>query len=195
MIIFKGKTSRCVAGVPLDEQAIITWNENAWNTTTTCVQYLNEFLDPQLRNYRLLIVWDNFSVHTSPDVLNTIKEKGWYYGMLPPNATSLIQPLDVVVNKPFKDRVRALYNNKLVEGGVTLKVSHAQLYEWVVTAWSQIVPELCHKSFHVCGLGVAPFPDSDECKTIYWRKLKSLQDEITHSELPSIHKLFPYLFS
>ena len=41
---------------------------------------------------------------------------------------------------------------------------------------------------------LAPFPGANECKQLYWRKLKSMQDEVKSSDLPSIRVLFDKLF-
>ena len=53
-------------------------------------------------------------------------------------------------------------------------------------SWSQITDDMCGQSFGVCGIDFAPFPGSSECKQIYWRKLKSMQDEVKSSDVPSI---------
>jgi hypothetical protein len=62
--------------------------------------------------------------------------------------TSQLQVLDVVVNKSFKDHLRQLYNDWLLEGihaltpgGKLKKPSVTMLGEWILIAWGRISSE------------------------------------------------------
>jgi len=45
------------------------------------------------------------------EVLELLKEKGGVE-LIPGGTTSLVQPLDIMVNKPFKDHLRDLYDTR-----------------------------------------------------------------------------------
>ncbi|EPZ32072.1 hypothetical protein O9G_005323 [Rozella allomycis CSF55] len=49
---------------------------------------------------------DNFSAHKTPEVAALLNEKNITALFLPSNMTSVLQPLDVGCNKPFKDYCR-----------------------------------------------------------------------------------------
>ena len=80
---------------------------------------------------------------------------------MPEGCTSLVQPLDVVVNKVFKDKIRALYEKWLKDFGLkehnrtkkgNLKApSSVTILRWIDTAWSQIDSELIIKAFKSTG--------------------------------------------
>jgi hypothetical protein len=70
--------------------------------------------------------------------------------------TSQLQVLDVVVNKPFKDRLCCLYEERLLSGNCPLtpagniRPSEAVLGQWIKTAWDDISPESIVKGFKKC---------------------------------------------
>jgi hypothetical protein len=68
--------------------------------------------------------------------------------IIPEGMTSQLQVLDVVINKPFKDRLRCLYGEWLLTGNCPLtpagnirRLSEALLGQWIKTAWDDISPE------------------------------------------------------
>ena len=52
----------------------------------------------------ILLLGDNLGSHFNADLLSLAKEKNVYFAMLPPNATHLLQPLDVAVFAPMKSQ-------------------------------------------------------------------------------------------
>ena len=53
-----------------------------------------------------------FSAHKSRKTRATIDEHGYAVAYIPSNTTPLFQPLDVTVNKVFKERVYAILNSE-----------------------------------------------------------------------------------
>lgn len=54
-----------------------------------------------------------------------------------------LQPLDIGVNKPFKDRLRRKWNNWMEIGNTTCRghfksASVSLLLQWIVEAWDEI---------------------------------------------------------
>jgi hypothetical protein len=71
--------------------------------------------------------------------------------------TSQLQVLDVIVNKPFRDRLHCLYGEWLLSGNCPLtpaenirRPSEALLGQWIKTAWDDISPESIVKWFKKC---------------------------------------------
>ena len=54
----------------------------------------------------LLLVWDQFQAHMTEKVKENLKALKNTQAMIPGGLTSVLQPLDVVINKSFKDRSR-----------------------------------------------------------------------------------------
>ena len=52
------------------------------------------------------LVWDSFSAHLTDTVKQQLRENKTATAVIPGGLTSLVQPLDVCLNKPFKDRLR-----------------------------------------------------------------------------------------
>lgn len=64
---------------------------------------------------------------------------------------SILQPLNVVLKKPFKDRVRELYNEWML--GNNPKTPAGRLRRTplrTVCGWESLPEEMVHKPFHKC---------------------------------------------
>jgi len=55
------------------------------------------------------VIFDEFKGQTTDNVLSCLDENNILYVMVPPNCTDQLQPLDVSVNKPAKDFLRAKF--------------------------------------------------------------------------------------
>ncbi|GFW64794.1 DDE-1 domain-containing protein [Trichonephila clavipes] len=72
---------------------------------------------------------------------------------------SLVQPLDVCINKPFKQNLKGQWNIWIQEGEKSFtkggQMRHASLEivcEWIIKAWNEIKPDLIQKSFKKCSI-------------------------------------------
>ena len=63
-----------------------------------------------------LLVWDMFVVHHSEKVKKVAENLKTTIAVIPGGLTSLLQPLDVCLNKPFKDNVQQLWANWISSG-------------------------------------------------------------------------------
>ena len=67
-----------------------------------------------------LLVWDSFHGHLGDDTKRLLSEMKTDLAVIPGGLTSVLQPLDVSVNKPFKDNIRKLYAQWMAEGDTVL---------------------------------------------------------------------------
>lgn len=103
-IIFKGTTYRCINNILLNEQCTLSYQNNAWCNENQFIKFLS--LLPV--DKKILLICDNFKGHCSDKVINFIKKNLPLTKLLllPSNTTSILQPLDVGINKPFKSFIK-----------------------------------------------------------------------------------------
>ena len=73
----------------------------------------------------------------------------------PPNTTHKLQPMDLGVNKPFKDRLKAKWEDFICRdyytetlSGYRKEVSRNEFIEWVEEAWDAISEQTIINSFN-----------------------------------------------
>ena len=90
---------------------------------------------------------------------------------VPGGCTSLIQPVDVVVNKPFKEVVDRLATTHMqenlddyVRGKITASERRALFTKWVGQAWEEVSAkkDMVQQSFMKTGIAVAIDGSQDE---------------------------------
>jgi len=75
------------------------------------VDYIDKVLVPYLQERAVgapaLLLLDHFSAHWTESVKDRLEQLGITPHNIPPGCTNLVQPIDVGIGKPFKDRVRS----------------------------------------------------------------------------------------
>lgn len=158
-VVFKRKTipkesfpsGICVYVQPkgwVDEHVLDQWLNDVW------------FSRPGgLIHNKSLLVWDMFRAHLTDKVKGRLSEKGTRQAVIPGGCTSVLQPLDVSLNKPFKSNIRCSWNEWMINGprettkaGNLKRPSLVKVCEWIVNAWNAIPKEMVMKSFLKCGI-------------------------------------------
>ena len=102
-----------------------------------------------------MLVMDDASMHKLENVRQKIKDCHTEVSMIPAGLTRYLQPLDVSINKPFKDELRKKYTKYCIdqEEGNT-KVSQEDLINWVWEVWysEKLSQEIIKKSFKIAGI-------------------------------------------
>ena len=83
---------------------------------------------------------------------------------VPPVCTSPVKVIDVLINKPFKDEVRSLFDedhlgenlDQYADGKINASRRRVLMIKWVGEAWSKVgkMKDLIIRSFKKCGLSV-----------------------------------------
>lgn len=60
-------------------------------------------------DYPALVLFDNFKVQVTPNILMLLDQNNINVLLIPPNCTDRLQPLDVSVNKAVKNQLRAQF--------------------------------------------------------------------------------------
>ncbi len=147
LVVFEAKRGGAVERemAPLDGVCLHTVQAKGWCDQDVMDKWVAEVLNPHGEAQRgagtsaALLMMDNYSVHTTGNTYAGLDRGGVHAFMLPPNTTSMSQPLDVGLNKPFKDRVATkLLEYLLVPGNEELPVSRRLLSSWIGEVWSEM---------------------------------------------------------
>ena len=130
----------------MDEIATKIWVEKVWQRRP-----MGLFKPPSL------LVWDKFSAHLTEGVVKKVRETGTHVAVIPGGLTSMLQPLDVSINKPFKDKLRELWMEWMASDQYSLTTAGNMrappldtCAKWVDEAWKSIKVPIIVKSFKKC---------------------------------------------
>jgi len=161
-IIFKGKNPPTN---PCKKSCFVASNSNAWITESLMETWVLEIwrkakVEP---NVLKLLIIDHCSSHLKDKIQKLIKEDS-FLQYVPPGCTSLGQPLDLRINKIFKDKLKNLYEDWLLKFGLlksnttksgTLKApSSILVIKWINEAWRSIDTNQIIASFKAAGISV-----------------------------------------
>ena len=156
-IIFKGKRDLkfAVAG------ASVVVQEKGYIDEIRCLDWISRTFPRQCPRKRLL-VWDSCRAHLTSSVREALQDRQIDVAVIPGGLTPILQPLDVVLNRPFKMAMRRRWENWMVNGkadytagGHRRAPSREQLVKWAVEAWKELPSDLVKKSFLKTGISNA----------------------------------------
>ncbi|GES73199.1 pogo transposable element with KRAB domain [Rhizophagus clarus] len=106
--IFKGKQLSRGKVIP---KGVICWfQDNGWMTSDLMKNYIDFLfrirMSENLSKEPAIIVYDSFRGHLEESVKIKFKQHNFHLAVIPAGLTSVCQPLDVSINKPFKDNLR-----------------------------------------------------------------------------------------
>jgi len=120
---------------------------------------LTKFGARGLERRRSLLVFDSFEAHMTDRVKRALKRENMNLAVIPSGLTSILQPLDISLNKPFKDGVRKRWMEWMANGiheftvtGRQKKPSEELICSWIVDAWHEIPTDMIESSFLICGV-------------------------------------------
>jgi hypothetical protein len=106
LIFFRGKglgTTILTEMREYDSRVIVKFNPKAYANSENMVQWLDEQVVPILDCQPTLIALDLFGGHKTDEVLDTLRANDITVSIIPGGCTRLVQPLDVSINRPFKN--------------------------------------------------------------------------------------------
>ena len=117
-LVYQGKTSRCLPKVNFPEDWHITYSASHWSNELTMKDYIQKIILPYTErkrrdlkladNHPALVLFDNFKAQCTQELLTILDNNFIDVVLIPPNCTDRLQPLDISVNKPVKDYLRAV---------------------------------------------------------------------------------------
>ena len=173
---------RCHPKACFPEGWDIWHSDNHWSNEETMKRYIVNVIVPFVmqkratlnlgRSHPALALFDGFRGQTTDAMLEILEDSKIRYVLIPPNCTDKLQPLDIAVNKPMKNGLKAKfqswYANEVqkqlkivalnnVKVDTTLTVVKSPSASWIVSTWQDITrrPEIAIGGFRHAGISNA----------------------------------------
>ena len=161
LIIGKSKKPRCFAGVkslPVEYTA----NRKAWMTNEIFSAWLLK-IDRQMTRAgrKILLFVDNCSAHSPTPPLKSVRVE-----YLPPNTTSVLQPLDLGVIQNFKTLYRMEVIRKIlddIDNNVTTSMNVLFAIRLVHKSWRNVTATTVARCFRKAGFVHSSLDNEDHC--------------------------------
>lgn len=165
-VIFKGeKDGRIIKELNKNNHVInknifIGMNKNSWTTIEIINDWIKSIIIPYARNKcnnkKILLIWDRAKTHLNEDTKKLLEENSIIQVFIPPGMTRILQPLDVSINKPFKDLLKDMYIQACINAKKHIeKVKREIIINWIVDAWNNknnINENIIKNSFLITGI-------------------------------------------
>jgi len=191
LVIFRGKR---LGKVKVPDGVAVLMHPKAWNSDEGMQTWLKSCFIPHLQGIRkvsvpsdMMLTMDLFKPHVAADVTKELEKNAMVPCIIPAGITSLVQPLDVSINKSFKQRMRNKWAQWMTEsdgktftkGGNMRCPSKELMLRWVVDCWSTIPSDMIIKSFK--GAGISQLPDGSE-DHLMWNREDSVEESDDESD-------------
>ena len=94
----------------------------------------------KLLGSKCLLIMDKASCHISKEAINFLEENNISYNLIPSGLTPILQPLDISVNKFFKDNIKNLFERDRLfldnlNKNLKLKTARINLIDNIKKVW------------------------------------------------------------
>ena len=121
------------------------------------MDYIDKVIRPYIGTNKCLLILDDYRAHKTPEVIQYACSHNIQPFLIPAGFTYCLQPLDVSINKPFKDALRIkwkLWDNnstRVTPCGNKTKPTWQQTISMVDSSVKDLQPSSIQKSFIKCG--------------------------------------------
>ena len=170
-VIFRGKGLRISAKEKqsYDRRVKFMYQKKAWCDQEIMKEWIstkcaNPFKNPIGHNSDgKILIADVHRAQQTDSVKVLLKKHKTSLVNIPPGCTSRVQVDDVLINKPFKDEVRSMFEDHLdknldeyVHGKIDASQQRVLMTKWIGEAWSKVgkMKDSIIRTFKKCGLWV-----------------------------------------
>ena len=125
LIIFKGARNGRIVQREFpnyDNDMIYLCQANAWMDEDAMIVWIDQVLRPHIETappgVLPIIFLDSYRCHMMASVVSKIQDLGVEVEHIPGGCTALCQPVDIGINKPFKNRLRNQWEDWMIEEGL-----------------------------------------------------------------------------
>ena len=108
-------------GEQIPSGVIVWFQKNGWidvDLMKRYIKYLNDiWTNNKSSKVPIMILYDSFSEHLEESIKKDFSNSGIDLAVIPGGLTSICQPLDVAINKPFKDNLHKEWHLWMANGG------------------------------------------------------------------------------
>ena len=178
-LIYAGKTERCHPRISAPDGWDIWHSHNHWSNEETMKRYIEMIILPFITRKRqalelddthpALVIFDCFRGQTTVDITSLLEQHNIISVQIPANCTDKLQPMDISVNKPVKDMLKARFQSwyasevkkqlelvpvDQVNVDVSTTVIKSISASWIVSSWQAIEkqPQIAINGFRKAGL-------------------------------------------
>ena len=154
-----------------DTRVRVSFQDNAWCNEQIMRQWIIQQWKPACSGDMLLAL-DVHKAQTTEAIQDCLKEEcNTYPVYVPAGTTSIVQPVDVVFNAPFKAAVERQATKHLqenldsyVQGTINASERRVLITKWVGSAWEELSTktDMVIRSFIKCGISVPPDGSRDD---------------------------------
>ena len=132
----------------MDKEIMKSW-------INTCLKISGPFRNLE----KSILIMDSFGSHKDESVLQLLKKNNYDPIIIPPRTTSFLQPLDVLINAPFKAYMKQEWEHwqlngvkEYTIGGYRKKPSWNLILQFISNSLLRLSEDTISKSFHLCGI-------------------------------------------
>ena len=85
---------------------VFTSSESGWINSTIFLDFFKNHFLKNIKERPLILFYDGHATHYTADVISAARDDNVHLFVLPPHSSHLLQPLDVTVFSPFKNKLR-----------------------------------------------------------------------------------------
>jgi hypothetical protein len=131
----------CQQNAWMDEEAMIVWVD----------QVLRPYIETAPAGILPILFLDSYRCHMMASVVGMIQDLGVEVEHIPGGCTSLCQPVDIGVNKPFKNRIQNQWEEWMIaEGlanGTTFPPTRENIVEWTRIATNSLPAQMIQNAW------------------------------------------------
>jgi len=158
VIIFKGtRNGRIVTREfpNYEEDMVYLCQRAAWMDEEAMIVWVDRVLQPHIETaphgVMPILFLDSYRCHMMASVMSKIQDLGVEVQHIPGGCTSLCQPVDIGVNKPFKNRLRSEWEKWMIleglEHGTTSPPARADIIWWCRFAMNDLPEQMVRNAW------------------------------------------------
>ena len=189
MIIFKGKSGGRIQQREFPSypgESFYACQDCAWMDERVMKEWIKAVVKPHVQQapgVHAVLLLDSYRCHLMSSVVDEISALGVQVEHIPGGCTGLCQPIDVGIGKPFKNRVRNLWEEWMLEQGINNVISkppsRKTLSEWIIKSLEDIGPHIVKNSWRHGEYSYFP----DEATAV---ELAHVPDEVAATEFTNV---------